>query len=243
MIGYNELRTVLLENRRIDIIWYREVIGSLMYAMVWTRPDIAFALGRLSQYLQDPAEHHEKALKHLMRYLRSTINFSITFGPSGKLVMYSDADYASDKHDRKSITAAVGLLGGGPIYWASKKQSSVSTATTEAEYMAMSYTAKAGQWIAQILRDLGKGEYVAENHTTVDTRGDNQGAIALAKNPTLSDRSKHIAVHYHNIRDLQERNKVEVQYVPTNEMTADGLSKPLLNLQFGRFLKLLGIKK
>jgi hypothetical protein len=116
-----------------------------MYAMVYTRPDIAFALGKLSQYIQDPAEHHARALKRLLRYLRFTIKFRISFRPAGKLVVYSDADYASDKADRKSITASVGLIGGGPVFWGSRKQTAVATPTTEAEYIAMSFTAKQGQ--------------------------------------------------------------------------------------------------
>jgi hypothetical protein len=87
-----------------------------MYTMVYTRPDIAFALRRLSQYMQDPAEHHARALKRLLRYLRFTIKFRISFGPTGKLTVYSDADYASDKADRKSVTASVGLIGGGPVF-------------------------------------------------------------------------------------------------------------------------------
>lgn len=91
-----------------------------MYAMVYTCPDIAFALGKLSQYMQDPAEHHGRAVKRLLRYLRYTIKARIRFGLSGGLVTYSDADWASDKSDRKSITACIGLIGGGPIFWGSK---------------------------------------------------------------------------------------------------------------------------
>ena len=241
MAGYDNLRPAATNDKRIDATWYRERIGSLMYAMVYTRPDIAFALGRLSQFMQDPAEHHAQALKHLMRYLRSTISLRISFGPIGKLVVYSDADWASDKTDRKSITASVGMIGGGPVFWASKKQTAVATATTEAEYVAMSYTAKQGQWVAQILRDLGFGGYVAKNHQTVDTRGDNQGAIALAKNPHLTERSKHIDISYHYVRDLQEKNRVDLKYVPTNEMVADGLSKPLPTTLFNSFMKQIGM--
>src|SRR6266487_1526398 len=113
-----------------------------MYAMVYTRPDIAFALGRLSQYIQDPPEHHARALKRLLHYLRFTIKFRISFGPTGKLVVYSDADYVSDKADHKSVTASVGLIRGGPVFWGSRKQTAIATATTEAEYVAMSFTAK-----------------------------------------------------------------------------------------------------
>src|SRR5436305_13613669 len=94
---------------------------------------------------------------------------------------------------------------------------------------------KQGQWIAQILRDMGYPEYVAENGMTVDTRGDNQGAIALAKNPHLTERSKHIDISYHYIRDLQERKRVDIKYIPTARMAADGFTKPLPKLGFQRF--------
>jgi hypothetical protein len=241
MDGYNDLRPATSNDTRVDATWYREVVGSLMYAMIYTRPDIAFALGRLSQYNQDPTELHAQGLKRLMRYLRSTTKNRISFGPKGNLVVYSDADWATDKSDRKSITASIGLIGGGPVFWGSKKQTAVATATTEAEYVAMSYTAKQGQWVAQILRDLGFGGYVAKNHQTVDTRGDNQGAIALAKNPHLTERSKHIDISYHYVRDLQEKKRVDVKYVPTDEMAADGLSKPLPPAQFKKFIGQIGM--
>ena len=87
-----------------------------MYAMVYTRPDIAFALRRLSQYIQDLAEHYVQALKCLLHYLRFIIKFRISFRPARKLVIYSNADYASNRSDRKSIIASVGLIGGGPIF-------------------------------------------------------------------------------------------------------------------------------
>ena len=87
-----------------------------MYAMVYTRPDIAFVLGRLSQYMQDPAEHHAGALKRLLCYLWSIIKSRICFGLGGKLVVYSDVDYASNKTDHKSISALVGLIGRGLVF-------------------------------------------------------------------------------------------------------------------------------
>ena len=241
MDGYSDLRPASPRDKRVDATWYREVIGTLMYAMVYTRPDIAFALGRLSQYMQDPAEHHSNALKRLMRYLRSSIRARIKFGPSGGLVTFSDADWASDKVDRKSITACVGLIRGGPVFWASKKQSAVATATTEAEYAASAYTAKQGQWIAQVLRDMGFGGYVAKNHQTVEARGDNQGAIALTKNPHLTERSKHIDISYHYVRDLYENKRIDVKYVPTDQMVADGLSKPLPKQLFNNFMRQIGM--
>lgn len=241
--GYEDIRPATPHDKRIDAGWYRQVIGSLMYAAVWTRIDIAFAVGRLSQFMQDPAECHKRAIHRVLRYLRSTISYRISFGPSEDptLVVYSDADYASNRADRKSISASVGLIGSGPVFWGSKKQKSVSTATTEAEYIAMATTAKQGQWVAQILRDMGYPEYVAANGMTVETKGDNQGAIALSKNPQLTERSKHIDVCYHYIRDLHERLRVNIQYVPTDEMAADGLTKPANRTTFERFKKQVGM--
>ena len=219
------------------------IIGSLMFAMVYTRPDIAFALGRLSQFMQELAEHHGRALKRVMRYLWSTIKLRLRFGPGGdsRLVVYSDADYATDKIDRKSISGAVGTLWGAAIFWLSRKQKSVSTSTTEAEYIAMSTTAKQGQWIAQVLRDMGYPQYVAENGMTVETRGDNQGALALIKHPHLHEHSKHIDVAHHYVRDLYEKQRIKPAYIYTTEMLANGLTKPLGKFNFEKFVKQVGL--
>lgn len=143
--------------------------------------------------------------------------------------------------DRKSITGAVGILCGSAIFWLSRKQKSDATSTAEAEYMVMAITAKQGQWIAQVLRDMGYPQYMAKNAITVQTKGDNQGAIHLVKNPILSDRSKHIDISYHFIRDLAEKKRIAVDYVPTNQMIADGLTKPLPTVGFLKFVRDLGL--
>ncbi|KAI0992649.1 hypothetical protein K3495_g15536, partial [Podosphaera aphanis] len=155
--GYDSLRPAGETDTRVSSSEYSTIIGSVMFAMIYTRPDIAFALGRLSQFMKDPADYHMAALKKLLRYLRSTVTYRLKFGPNGDaaLVVYSDADWASDKNDRKSITGAVGILCGGAIFWLSRKQKSVATSTAEAEYTAMAITAKQGQWIAQVIRDMG----------------------------------------------------------------------------------------
>ena len=183
------------------------------------------------------------ALKKLLRYLRSTVHHTFRFGAGGEssLAEYSDADWASDRNDQKSVTGAAGILCGGAIFWLSRKQKSVATSTAEAEYMAMAITAKLGQWIAQVLRDMGYPHYIAKNAITVQTRGDNQGAIHLVKNPILSNRSKHIDISYHYVRDLAEKKRTAVDYVPTNEMIADGLTKPLPRSNFEKFVRELGI--
>jgi Reverse transcriptase (RNA-dependent DNA polymerase)/gag-polypeptide of LTR copia-type len=241
--GYEQLRSSQASDIRIDPTEYQRAIGSIMYSMVYTRPDIAFAIGRLSQYMTDPSEHHGHAVKGLMRYLRSTIAQKIRYGPSGHkpLILYSDADWASDRTDRKSISGTVSMLYGGPIMWRSTKQTSVATSSTESEYIAMSQCSKSSQWIAQILRDMNYPQYIGVRPTTVDIRGDNQGALALVRNPHLHERSKHIDICYHYIRDLEEKNKVSVTYIPTGDMAADGFTKPLASVLFDRFKSLLGL--
>ena len=105
----------------------------------------------------------------------------------------------------------------------------------------MSFTAKQGQWVAQILRNMGYGRYVVSNYQTVDTRGDNQRAIALAKNPYLTERSKYINIVYHFIRDLQERKRASVTYILTAKIAANGLLKPLLKKTFQHFISQIGM--
>ena len=129
----------------------------MIYVYILTRPDIAFALRRLSQYLSDLAKHYRQALKNLLRYIRSTIDEGLVFGASRSQTItgFSDSDYAMDLVDRKSILAYVYIFAGGPVSWISRKQKSVATLTTKAEYIALSICVKEGLWISQLLRDLG----------------------------------------------------------------------------------------
>ncbi|KAI0999419.1 hypothetical protein K3495_g8778 [Podosphaera aphanis] len=118
-----------------------------MYAVIFTRPDIAFVLGKLSQFMSDPAEHHGQASKNLFRYLKSTADQKIRYGPGEthkQFVVYSDADWAGDKVDRKSISGSIAMFYGGPILWSSKKQRSVATSSCESEYIALASCAKQG---------------------------------------------------------------------------------------------------
>lgn len=242
--GYENLRPATDKDERINVTEYQQVIGSLMYAMIFTRPDIAFILGKLSQFMSDPAIHHGHAIKSLLRYLNSTIKTRIRYGPGGEhsnAVLYSDADWASDKIDRKSISGSVTMFYGGPTSWSSKKQRSVATSSCESEYMALAACAKQGQWFAQVLKDLGYAKFIGRNHDLVQMFGDNQGAIALTKNAHLNERSKHIDIAYHFVRDLAERGSLRVDYVPTSDMVADGMTKPLDRVAFGRFKSQMGL--
>jgi len=258
MNGYDSLRPAGPQDQRISQRDYQHAIGSLMYAAIHTRPDISFAIGRLSQYLSDPAKHHGHALKALLRYVRSTVDLGIVYGISGSsnLIGYSDSDYASDKLDRKSILGYCYMLGEGPVSWISRKQKSVATSTTEAEYMALSTCAKEGLWITQLLKDMKMNKYLGDNKHRVDIKensvheisspiqlmGDNQAALTLVKDAHIHERSKHIDVAYHHVRDLHTKNQIRVSFVPSQDMIADGFTKPLPKQSFKRFVDQLGLK-
>ena len=256
--GYSYISPAHPNEAKVDRTDYQRATGHLMHAMVYTRPDIAFALGKLSQFMSDPAERHAAGMKHLIRYLRSHADLSIVYNGNEsstiRLVGYSDADYASDKTDRKSTMGQIFMLAGGPISWASRKQRSVSTSTTEAEYMALSECSRQAVWFTHLFTELGYPEIVSptsnqisinisENpEVTMELKGDNNGAISLVKNRQISERSKHIDVAYHYIRELQQSKRVDVGYVPTDEMRADGLTKPLAKQKFQLFINLIGMK-
>lgn len=243
---YENLRLATDKDVRINVSEFQQAIGSLMYAMIFTRPDIAFVVGKLSQSMSDPAKHHGHALKHLFRYLKSTASQKLRYGPGGEykhLVVYSDADWASDKVDRKSVSGCIVMFYGGPISWSSKKQRSVATSSCESEYIALASCAKQGQWAAQVFRDMGYRKFIGKDHRCVHVLGDNQGAIALTKNPQLHERSKHIDICYHFIRDLVEQNRCKITFVPTANMVADGMTKPLPRVKFDAFREQMGVEK
>jgi hypothetical protein len=135
------------------------------------------------------------------------------------------------------------MLYGGLVSWGSRKQTSVATSSTKSEYIAMSSCAKQSQWIVQVLRDMGFPRYIGKDPYTVQIKGDNQGALALVKNPHLHERSKHIDIQYHHIRDLETRKRIAVSYIPTIDIVADGMTKPLDRIVFQRFKDLMGMTR
>ena len=197
-----------------------------------------------------------KALKKLGRYLRSYPNLGIMFrrGGNSKLQGYSNSNYAMDKQDRVLILGYVFFLCGAPVSWMSRKQKSVATSTMEAEYMAINACAKQAQFLSALLREMDCAELVGEcpfqplvktERSTVDSlrpvilKGDNQAALTLAKDAHIHDRSKHIDVGYNYVRRLWLERKIAVEYCPTKEMVADGLTKPKNGSQFQEFVKQL----
>jgi hypothetical protein len=231
------------EASKDDMILYQSMIGCINYLATQTRPDVAYAASVLSRFLVNPSPAHIKAAKRVLQYLKGTVDFSITYNsaepPVLNLRLFSDADYAGDRHTYRSTGAYVGFFAGGPATWQSKRQSVVAQSSTESEYMALSEAAKEAAWIRSLLSGL---QYQGPDLNPIVLYGDNQGSLALAENPTFHRGSKHIAVRYHFIRQEVEEGRLALSYIPTDQMPADGLTKALKAPLYSRFIQLLGLK-
>jgi transposase InsO family protein len=206
----------------MDRVPYASAVGSLMYAMVCTRPDIAHAVGVVSRFMSNPGKKHWEAVKWIFRYLRGTSKLGITFGDEKPmLVCYTDSDMAGNKDNMKSTSGYLMTFAGGAVSWQSRLQKCVALSTTEAEYMAATEACKELLWLKRFLQELG---FKQQRYVVLC---DNQSAIHLAKNSMFHKRTKHIDVRYHWIRDCLEDGLFELDKVHTDDNGSDMLTKPL----------------
>lgn len=215
---------------------YPQLIGSLLWVAQCTRADVSFAVSRLSQFLRDPSAAHWKAALRVLQYLISTKHLRLRLGGNLECSGYSDADWAEDRQDRKSTSAYTYRLGLGPVSWKSKKQSTVSLSSTESEYKALSDSCKEGLWLRNLLSELH-----LRPRSSIPLHVDNEGAEALAKNPSHHVRTKHIDTRHHFIRDCVKRDLITIYHVPTGDMLADMLTKPLPRVLLERHQQAFGI--
>jgi hypothetical protein len=234
---------------------YLELVGSLLYATLSTRPDCAHAVAMLSRFMQSPGEACWIAAKRVLRFLKGTKHVGLQFGwyPEGRgnaaathataqaeppnslrafpstVTMYCDADWAGDVDDRKSTSGCVVLLAGNVVSWSSKKQATVALSTAEAEYMAMSAAVQEGKWLAQLLREIGCAPQLP-----MRVLCDNQAAIRISASDTSSahTRCKHIDVRHHYIREAHASGTISVEWVATSDQWADVCTKGLSSEQF-----------
>ena len=182
----------------VDVISYQSIVGSLLYAAIATRPGIAQAVGVVSKFCANPTQSHFTAAKRILRYLKGTVSLGLSYKKcaDGILTGYSDADWAGDVDDRHSTSGNVFSLARGAVSWLSKKQATVALSTAEAEYVALSTATQEAIWLRRLLTDVG--EPLEES---IVIHEDNQGAIAMAKNPVGHARTKHIDICYHFVRE------------------------------------------
>lgn len=237
----SELKLIFSDDREVvDETKYREMVGSLVYAMTCTRPDLGWIITKLSQYLSRPTAEHHTAVKHVLRYVKGTLNHELCFRKSDGnigLIGFADADWGSSE-DRKSITGYCFKMGNyaGPILsWKSKRQQTIALSSCEAEYMALTCATQEAIFLSQLIRDMVKNYQPGK----IILYGDNQGALALAKNPISHKRSKHIDIKYHFIRSHVQNGTIELTYVPTEDNIADIFTKSVSKFKFERFAQML----
>lgn len=216
----------------------RKLIGSLMYAMLGTRPDICFALSYLSRYQDCASEDLWKALKRILRYIKGSINLKLIYcsREDRPLLGYTDADWAGNTEDRKSTSGYIMQVYGCTVSWSSSKQQCVALSSTEAEYIALGRGVAEVCWIKNLLQELGI------ECQQVPVFVDNQSAIQIAKNPEHHKRLKHIDIKYHFVRDKVCLNIVMLFYVPTNEQVADMCTKGLNGVLIKTFCEKLNLR-
>lgn len=218
---------------------YRQAVGCLIYLVSGSRPDISFAVSKLSQFLEKPLQLHWTAVKRVMRYLSGTRTEGIMYdGARGiEIEGFSDSDYAGDILKRKSTSGYVFLIAGGAVSWKSKKQPVTATSTCEAEYIACCAASKEAIWLSRILGDIRM--LAIPQQVTIGI--DNNGTIHLASNPTINERSKHIDVKFHFVRESVASKKIKIIHCSTENQLADPLTKPLDSVKLERFKSLQSI--
>jgi hypothetical protein len=216
---------------------YMENTGTLMYAAISTRLDIAHAVFYLASHMLAPTQQHMAAADRVMRYLAGTRGLGLTFGTRNggalgdsrgqtrtqvDVCAYADADWANSRGDRRSITGWVSKINGDPISWTSKKQRTVALSTCEAELYSEAAAIQEVLWLRGILKELG-----LQSHVGSEVFGDNQSAIAVSKNGVKGERTKHVDVKYHFVTETVERGDVRLKWIPTAEQQADIFTKAL----------------
>ncbi len=217
---------------------YRSLVGALQYLVSATRPDIAFAVRFLSSHNHDYTKAHWKMAKRVLKYLKGTLTLGLQYGGnvSATPVAYSDADFANDKEDSKSISGSIVMLGGAAITYMSKKQSLVGQSTTEVEFIAAAETAKNVVWLYELLDEMK-----VTIQLPIVMYVDNQSAIQVAKAAATHSRTKHIRLRYHFLKDLVSEGVIDLKHINTKKQLADVLTKVQIRAMFKEQITNIGL--
>ena len=229
------------EAAEMQRIPYANIVGSIMYAMISTRPDVAQSISVISRFMANHGRHHWQALKWTLRYLKGAGDFGILYkdekSDGDPLVGFCDSDFAGSVDTRRSQSGYIFTMYGAAVSWKSSLQSVVALSTTEAEYIALTSAVKESSWLKGIAADFGVEQ------EAVPIGCDNNGALSLAKHQVFHERSKHIDVRLHFVREKVENEGVKLFKVDTAVNPADILTKPLPKEKFELCLKLVGLCK
>ena len=220
----------------VDTTLYQQQLGSLMYLVTCTRPDIAHAVSVLSQFCSHPLASHHQAVKRVFRYLSGTRSHGLSYyrtPGSLSLTAFSDAAYGNCWDTKRSWQGYCFSLGSCLISWRSTKQHSVSTSTTEAEYMALSTTARQASWYLIGFKEL-------DIKVPVTLNLDNTSAIDLSQHAIIFQCSQHIDIHYHYVQECLLNKKFDFNYIESSLNTADISTTALDAQQHSKFMQQLG---
>ena len=218
---------------------YQQLIGSLLYLAVNSRPDIAASVTILSQYNKAPTKADWNEAKRIARHLKGTAEYELRLGEKNGapgLIGYADADWGEDRNTRISNSGYLFQLFGSPISWACRQQDCVADSSMHAEYIALAEATREGLWIRYLLEDFDR----RAQETTVIYE-DNQSCLKFVDNGKFSNRSKHIHIKYHFITDIKKKSLMDYKYCPTNEMIADMLTKTLGKVKLQYFAERSGL--
>lgn len=212
----------------VDSTFYRQIVRRLIY-LTHTRPDISYAVGMVSRFMQEPHELYWKEAKQILHYIQGTHNYRIQYaaGMDIDLVGYTDSDQAGDSQDHKSTLGYRFSLGSGSVCWSSKKQSAISLSSTEAEYRGAVNATTEDIWIQNILTEFG----IPVRKPTI-IFCDNQSAIQISRNPVHHQRTKHIEIHMNCIWELIQEGIIDLKYCSTMEHTTNIFTKPFTESKF-----------
>lgn len=220
---------------------YLQAVGALMYLAVASRPDIAYAVGVLARFSKNPGLLHWKAVKHLFRYLKGTLDYKLTYtgmDSSPQLfTTYTDADHGGNPDNGRSTSGYVVKMGSGAISWSSRLQGIVALSTTEAEFIAATSAGQEILWLRNLFTEFG---YTMDFPSTLYI--DNRSALSVAKNPEHHGRMKHLDLRFYWLRDEVERGNIDMVHLQTDQMPADILTKALGRVKVGEMVSMLGLR-
>lgn len=230
------------EELQMRSIPYINAVGALAYLAIATRPDIAHSVGVLARFSQNPGLQHWKAIKHLFRYLKGSLDYKLTYSPTSSsstelFHTYTDTDHAGNPDSGRSTSGYLVKMGTGAISWQSRLQSIVALSTTEAEYVAATTAGQEILFLRNLLTSFG---YSLDSPSTLYI--DNQSALQVAKNPEHHGRMKHLDLRFYWLRDEVEKGTIRMEHIGTDEMPADLLTKPLARVKVQKFAEMMGLR-
>ena len=220
---------------------YASAVGSLMYSMLCTKPDIYYDVRVVSRFQSNPSPDYWIVVKHILKYLRRTRDYMLVYsGDDLKIQGYTDSDFQGDRDSRKSTSGSVFTLGGAAVVWRSVKQSSIADSTMEAEYIAASEAAKEAVWLKNFLSDM---EVILNMDKPIILYCDNSGAVVNSREPRSHKRGKHIEKKYHLIQEIVNGGDVIVTKIPTLDNLVDPFTKMLSKKLFFKHIEEMGLKE